>query len=108
MEWDVVTAGDIAFYGTMDRWFKALDVHTGKELWKFQTGSGIIGQPVTYKAPDGHQYVAILAGVGGWAGAVVSGNLDTRDGTGAAGFVNATGDLPQVTKAGGTLYVFKL
>ena len=73
----VVTAGDIAFYGTMDRWFKALDVHTGKELWKFQTGSGIIGQPVTYKAPDGHQYVAILAGVGGWAGAVVSGNLDT-------------------------------
>ena len=52
--------------------------------------------------------MAILAGVGGWAGAVVSGGLDPRDGTGAAGFVNAMGDLKQVTAAGGTLYVFTL
>ena len=34
--------------------------------------SGIIGQPITYRGPDGRQYVAILSGVGGWAGAVVS------------------------------------
>jgi alcohol dehydrogenase (cytochrome c) len=104
----LVTAGDVAFYGTMDRWFKAVDVHDGKELWKFQAGSGIIGQPVTYKGPDGKQYIAVLAGVGGWAGAVVSGGLDTRDGTGAAGFTNASSDLPQYTNAGGTLYVFGL
>ena len=44
-------------------------------------GSGIIGQPITYRGPDGKQYVAILSGVGGWAGAIVSGGLDPRDGT---------------------------
>src|SRR3954469_20273878 len=79
----VVTAGDVVFYGTMDGWFKALDAHSGAVLWQFKTGSGIIGQPVVYKGPDGKQYVAILSGVGGWAGAVVSGGLNTVDGTAA-------------------------
>ncbi len=49
----VVTAGDVVFYGTMDGWFKALDARTGAKLWQFKTGSGIVGQPVTYKGPDG-------------------------------------------------------
>jgi lanthanide-dependent methanol dehydrogenase len=71
-------------------------------------GSGIIGQPVTYRGPDGKQYVAILSGVGGWSGAIVSGGLDPREGTGALGFVNAMSDLPNYTNAGGTLYVFSL
>ena len=48
---------------------------TGSCLWQFKTGSGIIGQPMTYKGPDGKQYVAILSGVGGWAGAIVAGGL---------------------------------
>jgi lanthanide-dependent methanol dehydrogenase len=104
----VVTAGDVVFYGTMDRWFKALDARTGDLLWQFQVGSGIIGQPVTYRGPDGRQYVAILSGVGGWAGAIVSGGLDARDGTAALGMVGAMGDLPDYTAAGGTLYVFAL
>jgi len=104
----LVTAGNVVFYGTMDRWFKAVDAKTGKELWKFRAGSGIIGQPVTYKGPDGKQYVAVLSGVGGWAGAVVSGQLDTKVPYGALGFVNANKDLPQDTTAGGTLYVFAL
>ena len=56
----------------MDRWFKAVNARTGELLWQFKTGSGIIGQPITYRGPDGKQYVAILAGVGGWAGAVVA------------------------------------
>ena len=73
----------------MDGWFKALDARDGRLLWQFKTGSGIIGQPTTYKGPDGHQYIAILSGVGGWSGAVVSGDLDPRDGTAALGFVNA-------------------
>ena len=60
---------------------------TGQELWKFKTGSGIIGQPITYRGPDGKQYVAVLSGVGGWAGAIVAGELDPRDGTAALGFV---------------------
>ena len=104
----LATAGDVVFYGTMEGWFKAVDAHDGNLLWQFKTGSGIIGQPTTYKGPDGHQYVAILSGVGGWSGAIVSGDLDPRDGTAALGFVNAMTDLPDVTTKGGMLYVFRL
>jgi alcohol dehydrogenase (cytochrome c) len=104
----LVTAGDVAFYGTMDGWFKAVDARDGKPLWQFKTGSGIIGQPMTYRGPDGKQYVAIIAGVGGWSGAIVSGGLDGRDSTAALGFVAAMEDLPQKTTKGGTLYVFAL
>ena len=104
----LATAGDVVFYGTMDGWFKAVDAKTGDVLWKYKTASGIIGQPVSYRGPDGHQYVAVLAGVGGWAGAVVSGDLDPRDGSAALGMVNAMRDLPAVTKKGGMLYVFRL
>jgi lanthanide-dependent methanol dehydrogenase len=104
----VATAGDVVFYGTMDGWFKAVHARTGAPLWQFQTGSGIIGQPITYKGPDGKQYVAVLSGVGGWAGAIVSGNLDSRDPTAALGFVNAMADLPQHSTKGGMLHVFAL
>jgi PQQ-dependent dehydrogenase (methanol/ethanol family) len=104
----LATAGDVVFYGTMEGWFKAVDARTGALLWQFKTGSGIIGQPVTYRGPGGKQYVAILSGVGGWAGAIVSGDLDARDGTAALGFVNAMKDLPGATTKGGELYVFSL
>ncbi len=104
----VATAGDLVFYGTMDGWFKAVDSRSGQLRWQFKTGSGIIGQPVVYKGPDGHEYVAVLSGVGGWAGAVVSGNLDPHDHTSALGFVGAMTDLPLKSSAGGTLYVFSL
>ena len=104
----LATAGDVVFYGTMDGWFKAVDATSGELLWQQRLSSGIIGQPVSYRGPDGKQYVAVLSGVGGWAGAVVSGGLDPRDGTAALGFVNAMRDLPQYTKLGGALYVFSL
>jgi PQQ-dependent dehydrogenase (methanol/ethanol family) len=104
----VVTAGDIVFYGTMDGWFKALNARDGSELWKFKVGSGIVGQPIVYRGPDGKEYVAVLSGVGGWAGAVVAGGLDVRDSSAALGFVNAMKDLPQATTKGGMLYVFSL
>ncbi len=104
----VATAGDVVFYGNMEGWFKAVHARTGEVLWQFKTSSGIIGQPTTYRGPDGKQYVAILSGVGGWAGAIVSGDLDPRDATAALGFVNAMRELKNVTTKGGTLYVFKL
>jgi PQQ-dependent dehydrogenase (methanol/ethanol family) len=104
----LATAGGIVFYGTMEGWFKALDASSGRLLWQFKAGSGIIGQPVSYRAPDGKQYVAVLAGVGGWAGGVVSGNLDTRDASAGGGWASAVGDLKQHTQQGGTLYVFSL
>ncbi|MER8833451.1 methanol/ethanol family PQQ-dependent dehydrogenase [Mesorhizobium sp. M0909] len=104
----VATAGNVVFYGTMEGWFKAVSARTGELLWQFKTSSGIIGQPITYRGPDGHQYVAVLSGVGGWAGAIVSGDLDPRDATAALGFVNVMKDLKDVTTPGGTLYVFRL
>ncbi|HEX8155048.1 MAG TPA: methanol/ethanol family PQQ-dependent dehydrogenase [Thermoanaerobaculia bacterium] len=104
----VATAGDVVFYGTMDGWFKALHARTGAELWKFKVESGIVGQPITWRGADGHQYVGVFTGVGGWPGAIVSGDLDSRDASAADGFVSAMADLPQYTGKGGTLYVFAL
>jgi lanthanide-dependent methanol dehydrogenase len=103
----LVTAGDVAFYGTMDGWAKAVNARTGELLWKFKTGSGIIGNFMTYLGPDGKQYVAVYAGVGGWAGAVAFG-LSPEDPTAATGFGNAMKDLPRYTAPGGSLYVFAL
>jgi PQQ-dependent dehydrogenase (methanol/ethanol family) len=104
----LVTAGDIAFYGTMDRWFKAVDANTGKVLWKFRAGSGFIGQPTTFTDKDGNQYVAIISGVGGWSGAVAIAEIDPRVRNGALGFTGAMQDLPQYTVGGATLLVFAL
>jgi PQQ-dependent dehydrogenase (methanol/ethanol family) len=104
----LATAGGLVFYGTMDGYAKAVDARTGHELWKFKVGSGIIAPPMTYRGPDGKQYLAIVAGVGGWPGAIVAGDLDPRDGSAALGFVNAMRDLKQATTRGGMLYVFSL
>ena len=104
----LVTAGDVAFYGTMEGWFKAVDARTGALLWQFKTGSGIIGQPISYRGPDGHQYIAVLSGVGGWAGAILANVIDPRDSSAALGFVNAMRDLPDKTTKGGMLFVFAL
>jgi glucose dehydrogenase len=104
----LTTAGDVVFYGTMDGWFKAVNARTGELLWQFKAGSGIIGQPMAYRGPDGKEYVAIVAGVGGWSGAIVAGDLDPRDSSAALGFAAAMGDLPQNTTKGGMLYVFSL
>jgi PQQ-dependent dehydrogenase (methanol/ethanol family) len=104
----LATAGDLVFYGTMEGWFKAVDARTGELLWQFKTGSGIVGQPISYRGPDGKQYVAVLSGVGGWAGSIVSADLDPRDATAGKGFAAAMADLPQHTGKGGALYVFSL
>ena len=58
------TAGGLVFTGTETGAFKAYDAETGKELWHFQTGSGIVGQPITW-SHDGRQYVTVTSGIGG-------------------------------------------
>lgn len=81
----LVTSSNLVFYGTLDRWFKALDANTGKELWKFQVGSGVVGNAITY-SHKGKQYVGILSGIGGWAGVAMNlGMTNETDGLGAAG-----------------------
>ncbi|WP_230206947.1 PQQ-dependent dehydrogenase, methanol/ethanol family [Novosphingobium sp. Gsoil 351] len=68
MSGTLATAGHLVFYGTSDGWFRAVDARIGKILWQQKLSSGIIGQPMTYRGPDGTQYVAIASGVGGAAG----------------------------------------
>ncbi|MHA6326302.1 PQQ-dependent methanol/ethanol family dehydrogenase [Roseivivax sp. CAU 1753] len=69
----MTTAGGLVFFGTPEGKFIALDDETGEEVWSFQTGSGIVGQPVTWEQ-DGEQYVSIISGWGGavplWGGEV--------------------------------------
>ncbi|MEN9847397.1 MAG: hypothetical protein RL368_137 [Pseudomonadota bacterium] len=62
----LTTAGDLVFTGTPEGYLKAFDAQTGEELWKFQTGSGVVGVPVTWEQ-DGEQFVAVPSG---WGGAV--------------------------------------
>ncbi len=69
----MTTAGGLVFTGTPEGEFIAFDDETGEKLWSFQTGSGIVGQPVTWEQ-DGEQYVTIISGWGGavplWGGEV--------------------------------------
>jgi PQQ-dependent dehydrogenase (methanol/ethanol family) len=104
----LVTASGIVFYGTMDGWFKAVDARSGRLLWNQKLPSGIIAQPISYRGPDGKQYIAVLSGVGGWSGQIVSLGLDVRDLGAANGWGNAMQDLPKRTPRGGNLFVFAL
>ncbi|SRR5579883_696760 len=103
----LATAGDVVFYGTMEGWLKAVDAKTGKLLWKFKTPSGIIGNPMTYIA-DGKQYVAVLSGIGGWAGIGVAAGIGAEDPTAGLGALGAFGDAGQFSTQGGVLTVFAL
>ncbi|KWR90781.1 PQQ-dependent methanol/ethanol family dehydrogenase [Cupriavidus sp. IDO] len=69
----MTTAGGLVFWGTPEGYLKAADAKTGKELWQFQTGSGVVAPPVTWE-DNGEQYVAVVSGWGGavplWGGEV--------------------------------------
>jgi alcohol dehydrogenase (cytochrome c) len=126
----LAAAGDVVFYGTMEGYLKAVDMQTGKELYRFKTPSGIIGNVNTF-THNGKQYVAVLSGVGGWAGIgmaagltqapaaedwhhAVSGTTHTPTQTERAidtaglGAVGAYKALANYTQLGGVLTVFGL
>src|SRR6202048_5268834 len=128
----LATAGGIVFYGTLEGYLKAVDAKTGKELYKFKTPSGIIGNVTTYEQ-GGRQYVAVLSGVGGWAGIGLAAGLLTPEGgaewqgaagraaagralesaarnvdTAGLGAVGGYAALSNYTALGGTLTVFAL
>jgi PQQ-dependent dehydrogenase (methanol/ethanol family) len=101
----LATAGNVVFYGTLEGYLKAVDPTDGKELFKFKTPSGIIGNVTTYEH-NGKQYVAILSGVGGWAGiGLAAGLTDPNAGLGAVG---GYAGLKKYTNLGGQLTVFAL
>ena len=87
----LATKGNLVFWGTPDGQIKAMDAKTCKELWAYQTGSGIVAPPMTWEQ-DGEQYVAMVSGWGGavplWGGEVAK----------------ATAGITQ----GGSVTVFKL
>lgn len=101
----LTTKSGVAFYGTMDGYFKAVDTKTGAHLWEMKMPSGIIANPMTYMH-GGKQYVAILSGVGGWAGIGLAAGLTNP--TAGLGAVNAAQDLGKYTTLGGDLVVFSL
>ena len=101
----LATAGDVVFYGTLDGYLKGVDIKTGKELYKYKTPSGIIGNVTTY-THKGKQYIAVLSGVGGWAGIGMAAGLgNDTDGLGAVG---AYKQLSNYTQLGGVMTVFGL
>jgi PQQ-dependent dehydrogenase (methanol/ethanol family) len=104
----MTTGGGLVFYGTMEGWLKAVDAKTGQVLWQFKTPSGIIGNPMTYVGPDGKQYVAILSGIGGWAGIGVAAGIGAEDPTAGLGALGAFGDAGSYSNQGGVLTVFAL
>ncbi|MCC5811913.1 MAG: PQQ-dependent methanol/ethanol family dehydrogenase [Ectothiorhodospiraceae bacterium] len=87
----MTTAGGLVFTGTPEGYLKAFDDETGEVLWQFQTGSGVVGQPVTWEM-DGEQYISVVSGWGGavplWGGEI--------------------GPLVRHISQGGMLWVFKL
>jgi len=101
----LTTAGGLACYGTLEGYFKCVDQKDGKELYKFKTASGIIGNVMTY-ANGGKQYIGIYSGVGGWAGiGLAAGLTNPNDGLGAVG---GYAGLRNYTNLGGILTVFSL
>ena len=100
----LATAGDVNFYGTLEGYIKAVD-NQGKELWKFKTPSGIIGNVTTWEY-KGKQYIGVLSGIGGWAGIGMAAGLEKdNEGLGAVGGYR---ELSKYTELGGVLTVFTL
>ena len=103
----LVTAGDVAFYGTLDGWFKSVDAVTGKVLSKFKVGSGVIGNPMTFRGPDGKQYVAVFAGFGGdWQ--LLSGDARSDDPADVRPPIDILRNIARHTSQGGIVWIFGL
>jgi len=103
----LATGGGVAFYGTLDGWFKAVDARTGKLLWKLKVGSGVIGNPITFLGPDGKQYIAVYAGFGGdWF--LLSGDVRSDDPADVRPPASFMPDIAKHTSQGGIVWIFGL
>lgn len=88
----MTTATGLVFAGDIKGTFRAMDAKTGKELWKFNAGSGISAAPISYTL-DGKQYVAVVSG---------------RTQSMPAFFGKIGEKMVAASPEGGTLYVFAL
>jgi PQQ-dependent dehydrogenase (methanol/ethanol family) len=104
----LATAGNVVFYGTLDGWFKAVDARTGQELWRFRLGSGVVGNPMTYRGPDGKQYVAVYTGIGGDMGLLIAGDVAAHMPYDVRERGTTLPELARYTSMGGMVFVFSL
>ncbi len=103
----LATGGNVVFYGTLDGWFKAADAATGRLLWKFKVGSGVVGNPIAYTGPDGKQYVAVYAGIGGdWF--LLAGDVRSDDPADVRPPAEFMRDIARHTSQGGMVWLFGL
>jgi quinoprotein glucose dehydrogenase len=59
----IVTAGGLVFTaGTLEAAIYAFDVQTGRQLWTGQLPTSARSTPMTYRAPNGRQFIVISAG----------------------------------------------
>lgn len=69
----LATKGNLVFFGTPEGYLKGLNAKTGKVEYEFNTGSGIVGSPITWEQ-NGEQYLSVVSGWGGavplWGGEV--------------------------------------
>ncbi len=124
----LATAGNLVFYGTLDKHFKAVNATTGQLVFDTVLECGIVSNPMTYTGPDGKQRVTVMTGVGYLAGGLAGGNCPAGTIWGNAakvtpnaavdpapastGMRQITGVAPQITPpaavTGGMVHVFKL
>ena len=99
-------AGDKKLYTVVEGYLKCVDKKDiNKELFKFKTPSGIIGNVFTY-THKGKQYIGVFSGIGGWAGIGMAAGLEKdQEGLGAVGGYK---ELAKYTELGGSLTVFAL
>ena len=101
----LATAGGVVFYGTLDGWFKAVDARKGEVLYKFKVGSGVVGNPISFRGPDGKQYVAVYAGIGGdWL--LLSGDVRSDDPADVRPPASFMPDIAKHTSQGGIVWIF--
>src|SRR4051812_13431671 len=104
----LATAGGVVFYGTLDGWFKAVDMANGKVLWRFKVGSGVVGNPIAYTGPDGKEYIAVYSGLGGDMGLLIAGDVASNLPFDVRERGSTLPELARYTSWGGMLFVFAL
>ncbi|MBV9738919.1 MAG: PQQ-dependent dehydrogenase, methanol/ethanol family, partial [Hyphomicrobiales bacterium] len=77
-------------------------------LWSFAATDGIIAQPATFNSSNGHQYLAVMTGLGGGFGVAERNMLDPLDQSAGLGLVAALSRLPTPRERSATLYLFRL
>ena len=79
----LATAGGLVFTGNPEGYLMAFDAKSGEMKYRFNTGSGIVGSPITWEQ-DGEQYIAVVSGWGGavplWGGEVAKRVKDLNQG----------------------------